>query len=115
MDNSAANTDLIRGHVITIILRSLQGNDKYGYEICREIEVKSEGSYVLKQPTLYSCLKRLESQGYITSYFGEISNGGRRRYYSLTPKGEEYSLRLAICIVRLKRVLHLMWHVKIRL
>lgn len=90
MDNSAANTDLIRGHVITIILRSLQGNDKYGYEICREIEVKSEGSYVLKQPTLYSCLKRLESQGYITSYWGEISNGGRRRYYSLTPKGEEF-------------------------
>lgn len=90
MDNSAANTDLIRGHVITIILRSLQGNDKYGYEICREIEVKSEGSYVLKQPTLYSCLKRLESQGYITSYWGEISNGGRRRYYSLTQKGEEF-------------------------
>lgn len=90
MEKSAANTDLIRGHVITIILRSLQGNDKYGYEICREIEVKSEGSYVLKQPTLYSCLKRLESQGYITSYLGEISNGGRRRYYSLTEKGEEY-------------------------
>ena len=90
MDNSAANTDLIRGHVITIILRSLQGNDKYGYEICREIEVKSEGSYVLKQPTLYSCLKRLESQGYITSYMGDISNGGKRRYYSLTQKGEEF-------------------------
>lgn len=90
MDNSAANTDLIRGHVITIILRSLQGNDKYGYEICREIEVKSEGSYVLKQPTLYSCLKRLESQGYITSYMGDISNGGKRRYYSLTEKGEEF-------------------------
>ncbi len=90
MENSAANTDLIRGHVITIILRSLEGSDKYGYEICREIEVKSEGSYVLKQPTLYSCLKRLESQEYITSYWGEISNGGRRRYYSLTEKGKEY-------------------------
>lgn len=90
MDNSAANTDLIRSHVITIILRSLEGNDKYGYEICREIEVKSEGSYVLKQPTLYSCLKRLESQEYITSYYGEISNGGKRRYYSLTEKGKEY-------------------------
>ncbi len=90
MENSAANTDLIRGHVITIILRSLEGSDKYGYEICREIEVKSEGSYVLKQPTLYSCLKRLESQEYITSYNGEISNGGKRRYYSLTEKGREY-------------------------
>ena len=61
MENSASNTDLIRSHVITIILRSLESNDKYGYEICREIEVKSEGSYILKQPTLYSCLKRLES------------------------------------------------------
>lgn len=90
MENSAANTDLIRSHVITIILRSLEGNDKYGYEICREIEVKSEGSYVLKQPTLYSCLKRLEAQEYITSYYGEISNGGKRRYYSLTEKGKEY-------------------------
>lgn len=90
MENSAANTDLIRSHVITIILRSLEESDKYGYEICREIEVKSEGSYVLKQPTLYSCLKRLESQEFITSYWGEISNGGRRRYYSLTEKGKAY-------------------------
>ncbi len=90
MENSASNTDLIRSHVITIILRSLENNDKYGYEICREIEVKSEGSYVLKQPTLYSCLKRLEAQEYITSYYGEISNGGKRRYYSLTDKGREY-------------------------
>ncbi len=90
MENSAANTDLIRGHVITIILRSLEGNDKYGYEICKEIEVKSEGSYVLKQPTLYSCLKRLEAQEYITSYSGEISNGGKRKYYSLTDKGRSF-------------------------
>lgn len=89
MDNSA-NTDLIRSHVNTIILRSLQDEDKYGYEICREIENKSEGCYKLKQPTLYSCLKRLETQGYITSYWGEISNGGRRRYYSLTQKGREF-------------------------
>ena len=90
LEKTTVNTDLVRGHVITFILSSLENVDKYGYEICKEIEDKSMGSYKLKQPTLYSCLKRLESQEYITSYWGEVSNGGRRRYYSLTEKGKEF-------------------------
>lgn len=90
LDKITVNTDLVRGHVITFILSSLEDVDKYGYEICKEIETKSMGSYKLKQPTLYSCLKRLESQDYITSYWGEVSNGGRRRYYALTDRGREY-------------------------
>ena len=90
MDSSAKNKDLIRDHVITIILKSLEIEDKYGYEICREIETKTDGAYILKQPTLYSCLKRLEAQNYITSYMGEVSNGGKRRYYSLTQLGRDF-------------------------
>ena len=90
MDSSAKNKDLIRDHVITIILKSLEIEDKYGYEICREIETKTDGAYILKQPTLYSCLKRLEAQNYITSYTGEVSNGGKRRYYSLTQLGRDF-------------------------
>lgn len=90
LEKTTVNTDLVRGHVITFILSSLEDVDKYGYEICKEIETKSLGSYKLKQPTLYSCLKRLESQDYITSYWGEVSNGGRRRYYSLTERGKEF-------------------------
>ena len=89
MDNYI-NSDLIRGNIDTIILRSLVESDKYGYEILKEIEAKSQGEYILKQPTLYSCLKRLESQGYITSFWGQITLGGRRKYYKLTPKGQEY-------------------------
>ena len=37
MDNSNVNIDLIRGHVDTIILKSLYYEDKYGYEILNEI------------------------------------------------------------------------------
>lgn len=89
----AISADLIRGHINTIILRTLDERDKYGYEIMNEIEEKSHGQYSLKQPTLYSALKRLESQGYIKAYWktDEVSSGGRRKYFTLTELGREYA------------------------
>lgn len=89
------SSDLIRGHINTIILRTLYERDKYGYEIIEEIETKSHGQYTLKQPTLYSALKRLESQGYINAYWktDEVSLGGRRKYYTLTDSGREIAER----------------------
>lgn len=84
------NSDLIRGNINTIILKALYDGDRYGYDIIKEIEIKSHGQYILKQPTLYSCLKRLETQGFIEAYWGEqSSNGGRRKYYRLTDSGKE--------------------------
>ena len=41
MDISSVNSDLIRGNVTTIILGCLKDEDKYGYEILKEIEDKS--------------------------------------------------------------------------
>lgn len=88
---SSISSDLIRGHINTIILRALYERDKYGYEIMNDIEEKSHGQYSLKQPTLYSALKRLENQGYIKAYWktDEVSGGGRRKYFSLTESGKE--------------------------
>lgn len=88
-DDSAISSDLIRGHINTIILRTLWNGDKYGYEIISEIEKKSHGQYSIKQPTLYSALKRLESQGFVKAYWGGSSGGGRRRYFQLTDQGRE--------------------------
>ena len=92
MDISSVNSDLIRGNVTTIILGSLWNRDRYGYDILKEIELKSEGQYKLKQPTLYNQLKRLEKQGLISSYDGDPDDtgGGRRRYYSLTAEGRSF-------------------------
>lgn len=87
------SSDLIRGHINTIILRSLYDGDKYGYDIINEIEKKSGGLYTLKQPTLYSALKRLEALRYVESYYGDFSNGGRRKYFRLTDKGKEITER----------------------
>ena len=82
-----------RGSVYNILLKALQTGDKYGYEICKEIEEKTNGSYILKQASLYSGLKRLEAQGDITSYWQDSVLGGRRHYYSLTEKGKERIIR----------------------
>jgi PadR family transcriptional regulator PadR len=87
------SSDLIRGHINTIILRSLYDGDKYGYDIINEIEKKSGGLYTIKQPTLYSALKRLEALKYVESYYGEFSNGGRRKYFSLTELGNRLPKR----------------------
>ena len=81
------DSDLIRGHIDTIILNILAEGDRYGYEICKEVEIKSNGTYELKQPTLYSCLKRLEDKGLISSYWEDSDIGGKRHYYKLTDEG----------------------------
>ncbi|MCH5163960.1 MAG: helix-turn-helix transcriptional regulator, partial [Clostridiales bacterium] len=90
---NSINSDLIRGHIDTIILKALQAGDRYGYDIIKEIEQKSDGQYVIKQPTLYSCLKRLEVQGFVKSYWGSKSIGGRKKYFTLTDMGRELFIK----------------------
>jgi PadR family transcriptional regulator PadR len=38
---------------------------------------------------MYSSLKRLEKDVYITSYWGDETQGGRRKYYRITPSGRD--------------------------
>lgn len=87
--NNSISSDLIRGHINTIILRTLLDGEKYGLEIINDIETKSNGKYTIKQPTLYSALKRLEEKGYISSYTTDSAIGGKRKYFSLTDLGKK--------------------------
>lgn len=83
------DSDLIRGNIDTIILKTMLSGDMYGLDIIKEVENKSNGTYELKQPTLYSCLKRLENQELISSYWLDSDIGGKRHYYKLTEKGHD--------------------------
>ena len=82
-------SDVIRGHTDAIILAQLMLGDSYGYQINRAIELRTGGEYELKEATLYTAFRRLEQMGCITSYWGDESTGARRRYYSITPTGEQ--------------------------
>lgn len=75
--------------LIPLILYQLQDGDKYGYEIVQQIELASNGDIVIKQPTLYSVLKKLEQGRFITSYWQDSEIGGKRHYYKLTDNGRE--------------------------
>lgn len=83
------SSDLLRGHTDTIILRLLVDGDKYGYEITRLVHELSGKQYELKEATMYSSLKRLEHDKHISSYWGDETQGGRRKYYRITPSGRE--------------------------
>ncbi len=89
-----AESDLIRGNVDTIILKVLYEGDRYGYDLIKQINSRGDGQWEIKQPTVYACLKRLEKQGFISSYWDSSeSDGGRRKYYSLTDSGKEVFLK----------------------
>ena len=84
-----ADFTFLKGNIETIILSALYENDKYGYELAKEIKKKTSNKYEVKQPTLYAYLRRLQEDDLIVSYWGESSNGGRRRYYKITKNGKE--------------------------
>src|SRR5215470_4888749 len=89
MIDKTVSSDLLRGHTDTIILGLLTGGDKYGYEITKLVFERSERTYELKEATMYSSLKRLEKDGHILSYWGDETQGGRRRYYRITTDGRD--------------------------
>lgn len=89
MGDKKIESDLIRGHIDTIILKVLIEQDRYGYEIIKRISECSEGAYELKEATMYSCVKRLEKEKYIEAYWGDESLGGRRKYYRVLDAGKD--------------------------
>lgn len=84
MDKSS---DLLRGHTDTVVLSILSKKDSYGYEIRKSIIDKVGDGFELKEATLYSSYKRLEKQNFICSYWGDETQGGRRKYYHITKEG----------------------------
>lgn len=84
------NSDLIRGHLESVILKLIIEQDRYGYEIANCIKERTNQLFIIKEATLYSIVNRLETKGLIESYFGEKTHGKTRRYYKITVLGKAY-------------------------
>lgn len=80
---------LITGSTTMLILALLNSGDKYGYEMIKELEERSDNTFVLKEGTLYPILHGLENDGMVESYTGEAENGRKRKYYKITLKGQK--------------------------
>lgn len=76
------------GNLNLLILKSISKSEKYGLEIIDDISKDTNGEVVVKQPSLYSGLRRLEQRGLITSRWEDSEIGGRRHYYTITNLGK---------------------------
>jgi len=74
-----------RGLIALFILHSLSQRPKSGYELLKEITVKTEGVWVPSKGTLYPILKQLEEEGLIR--VSEIAQRSKH-IFELTPNGE---------------------------
>ena len=81
--------ELRRGVIVLAVLSQLN-EEQYGYSL---LKLLSEQGLELDQGTLYPLLRRLESQGLLSSDWN--TEGSRpRRYYVISPEGQELLPRL---------------------
>lgn len=84
------SSDVIRGYNDTMILYLLLKEPSYGYEISKQIRNLTDEKYIIKETTLYSAFKRMESKGMIESFAGTQTSGKARTYYRITDAGRKY-------------------------
>ncbi len=81
--------ELRRGVIVLAVLSQLD-EEQYGYSL---LKLLSKQGLEIDQGTLYPLLRRLESQGLLSSDWN--TEGSRpRRYYVISPEGQELLPRL---------------------
>ncbi len=80
-------TDLLKGTLDLLILKTLDLEPMHGWGISERIQLFSDA--VLQVPTgsLYPALQRLQRQGLIAAEWRKTENNRRARYYKLTSDG----------------------------
>ncbi len=85
----AADKTLLGGSTGMLLLKLLEKEDMYGYQMTEELRLRSNEVFSLKAGTLYPLLHSLETKGYVRSYLG-MAAGRERRYYALTKEGRSH-------------------------
>ncbi len=82
------NKSLLTGSTTMLILKLLEDQDMYGYQMIEELAKRSDNTFSLKAGTLYPLLHTLEEQEMISSYEENVDSARVRKYYSITKKGK---------------------------
>lgn len=80
-------TDLLRGTLDLLILKSLAAAPMHGWALSQQIQHQSENLLRVGQGSLYPALQRLEQQGWIDSEWRTTSQNRPAKYYTLTTSG----------------------------
>lgn len=83
------NKELLKGSTTMLVLTLLKKKPMYGYEIIKDMELKSKGVFSFKEGTLYPILHALEEEELVNSFWSEGENSRKRKYYEITKKGNK--------------------------
>ncbi len=88
--NDKYERQMKKGVLDMLVLKLLEQEPKYGYQIIQEMKEKSEEIFLLKDGTLYPILYRLEEDGLVrSSWSGPEGKQMPRKYYEITSSGKE--------------------------
>ena len=85
--NSVEQTQLLKGVLELAVLAVIARGETYGYEILSTLE--STGFDGVGDASVYGTLRRLEQAGHLDSRLAASDSGPARKYYSVTPSGNE--------------------------
>jgi len=80
-------TDVLKGTLDLMILKSLSWGPRHGYDVVRWIRRTSGETLQVDDGALYPALHRLEERGWIRAEWGVSENNRRAKYYELTARG----------------------------
>lgn len=79
------NQQLLKGSSIILILKMLEKEPMYGYQMIKTITEKSNNTFKWKEGSLYPILHSMEKKEFIKSYWKQDKR--KRKYYKITNKG----------------------------
>ncbi len=82
-----SDTQLLKGTVRLLILRLLDDEPRYGYQMIQHLKERSEGYFQLGEGALYPLLHEMENEGFLRAEWRDQESRPKRRYYHLTTKG----------------------------
>jgi len=84
---SPPRTDLLRGTLDMLILKTLSQGPQHGLGLSRRIDQATEGAFQVQPGSLFPALHRMEQKGWIEGQWGASENKRRAKYYELTAAG----------------------------
>jgi transcriptional regulator len=83
-------TELLRGTLDLLILRTLELRPLHGLGIADRIRQTTRGTFVVPAGSLFPALHRLEQQGWIRGEWTATDEGRRIKAYELTAAGRRH-------------------------
>ena len=82
-------TELMRGTLDMLVLRTLRVGPLHGYAIANCIQAEGDGFMQVEEGSLYPAPHRMERRGWIAAVWGRSASNRKAKYYELKATGRK--------------------------